>query len=326
MKKTLLILFIITSFNTKAQRVSPFQSGSYYPSILSLRDYAAPPPGLIFADYNLWFNSGSIYDKDGNKVELGNSFENSPLDEISVDPNISSYTNMFLIYYVSRFKIFGARYMASVSPMYLSMKYDVKVEYNGNTQTESNKISGLGDLALMPVGLSWASQKMDYSFLYTMYIPTGRYTTGADDNLGTGYWTHQLQTPVYFYAMQQATALAVIPTIEFSGQIKDADVNPGNRFSLEYGISQYLSDQLEVELMNGHNWQITDDKGSDECWANNYDSKNTFSTGINYWIIDKLQLRGKFLQDYGVKQRFKNQIWHFSLLYVPGLLSEKEKN
>ena len=65
--------------------------------------------------------------------------------------------------------------------------------------------------------------------------------------------------PAYFYAMEQATAFALIPTLELNGKVKDANARPGHRFSLEYGISQYFTSWLEVELVNGHNWQISED-------------------------------------------------------------------
>ena len=108
-----------------------------------------------------------------------------------------------------------------------------------------------------------------------------------------GIWTHQLQAPTYFYAMEQATAFAVIPTLELNGKVKDADARPGHRFSLEYGISQYFTNWLEIELMNGHNWQISDDTGDDVWWSgtrfDGRDRKNIFSAGIGLWLQATIQ-------------------------------------
>jgi len=334
MKRTVfvLLLLVVAVLSSLAQRVSSYQSGSYYPNLLSLRDYAAAPAGLIFADYNIWFNTKGYYDRDGNKFEPGSNLQ-PPFDKLgsNIDPKINGYTNMFLLFYVSRSKILGARYMASVSPMYLNMEYSGALTTVDTSFTVSGKSSGFGDLAVMPLGLSWSKEKIDIAFMYSIYIPTGRYETGGDDNLGTGFWTHQLQLPTYLYALEKATALAIIPTLEFSGKVKDADVSQGSRFTLEYGISQYFTTWLEVEVMNGHNWQISDDKGSDVWWSGtavgDHDSKNAFSVGINAWPIENvLQLRLKFIQDYGVKQRFKNQLWHFSLIFMPGILADKSGN
>ena len=43
-------------------------------------------------------------------------------------------------------------------------------------------------------------------------------------------------------------------TYELTTEIKDAEVNPGNRFTLEWGFSQYLSERLEVAVQGGFNW------------------------------------------------------------------------
>ena len=101
---------------------------------------------------------------------------------------------------------------------------------------------------------------------------------------------------------------------------------PGNRFSLEYGISQYLSDKLEVGVMGGHNWQITDDKGSDVIWDPSvHDQKSTLAFSAGYWIApEKFQLAFKYGFDYGCVQRFKNNMFMFNLTWVTGALTGQQ--
>ena len=337
MKKLIIVaITLILGINPlNAQRVSSYQAGSYYPGLISLRDLAAPPAGILIVDYNYWMNAHGYYDKNGDKFPGGTIELPSPKDpvDVTIDPSITAYLNVPLLFYASKFKLLGgARYLASVNPLYLKIEQDVFLAIGDTSGNISGKLSGFGDLSFMPLGLSWSvNKKADVSFLYTIYAPTGRYETGADDNLGQGFWTHQIQVPAYFYAMEQATALAIIPTLEINGKVKDADAKMGNRFSLEYGISQYFNNWLEVELTNGHNWQIGKDSGDDVWWTgtrfDGLDRKNTFSAGINVWPVEGiLQLRMKYLTDYGVKQRFKNQFWSFSFLLIPGILSEQESN
>ena len=78
--------------------------------------------------------------------------------------------------------------------------------------------------------------------------------------------------------------------------------------------------------MNGHNWQISDDTGEDAWWKgirfDSRDSKSTFSVGVVVWILKgMLNLRAKYIMDYAVRQRFKNQFVSFSLILIPGILS-----
>lgn len=337
MKKLISIVIVafISFGQISAQRVSPYQSGSYYPGLANLRDFAATPAGLVIMDYNYWFRSKGYYDSNGDEFNGGTINLPTPFNpvNVSIDPQISGYTNVPGIFYASKFKFpGGAQYLASISPLYMSLDYDVFLAVGDTSGNISGNSSGFGDLAFMPLGLSWSfDKKLDVSFMYTIYAPTGRYKTGADDNLGQGFWTHQFQVPTYLYAIEQATALAIIPTLEFNGKVKDANARAGNRFSLEYGISQYFTNWLEVEIMNGHNWQISDDSGDDVWWSgtrfDGRDRKNTFSAGIGTWPVEGiLNLRVKFIMDYGSRQRFKNQFWSFSLIIIPGLLSENSND
>ena len=184
----------------------------------------------------------------------------------------------------------------------------------------------------MPLGLSWSfNKKVDISFLYIVYAPSGRYKTGADNNIGKGYWTHQFQAPFYLYFLEQAMALAIVPTLEINGKIKDADVRPGNRFTIEYGISQYITSWLELEILNGHNWQLSDDSGEDVWWKHSElfgkDQSSTFSVGVGVWPWKgRLNTRVKYAMDYAVKQRYKSNFWSFSIVFIPNLLNDDGNN
>jgi hypothetical protein len=331
MKKliSLSILVFIAFGPIIAQRVSPYQSGSYFPGLVNIRDLAAAPAGIILLDYNYWNVTKGYYDKNGNEFSGGTIDLPSPINSVDLTdkPEISGYINVPFLFYASKFKVLGgAKYLASISPVYMKLKYSVFLALGDTSGNITGNSHGFGDLAFMPLGLSWSfDNKLDVSFMYSLYAPTGRYETGGEDNLGMGIWTHQLQVPTYFYAMEQATAFAVIPTLELNGKVKDADARPGHRFSLEYGISQYFTSWLEVELMNAHNWQISDDTGDDVWWTGTQfdgrDRKNIFSAGIGIWPVEGLlSLRVKYIQDYGLRQRFKNSFWSFSLLIIPGIL------
>lgn len=130
MKKlvALSILVFIAFGSIIAQRVSPYQSGSYYPGLVNLRDLTAAPAGLILLDYNYWYGSNGYYDKDGNEFTGGTIDLPPPGNPINVPivPEISGYINVPVLFYASKFKVLGgARYLASISPLYLSLDYSV---------------------------------------------------------------------------------------------------------------------------------------------------------------------------------------------------------
>ena len=334
MRKVLILIsvVILNIFSAMAQesKVSAYQAGAYQAGIMNVRDLApVPNGGLIFIDYNFWNNSTSYVDRNGNNISHFEIDRPNLKTTVDLSQQVSGYINVPVLFYASDFKVFGANYMASVAPSFISSNYRMNIHgsLTDSTVFSNGNAGGFGDLAVLPVGLGWSfKDKVDFSFFYTVYAPTGRYHTGAVDNVGRGYWTHQFQLPTYFYFMEKATALFVMPTFEINSKIKDADVRAGNRFSIEYGISQYLTPWLEVEVLNGHNFQVSDDKGDDVWWANTpleyRDQASTVSFGVGVWPLEgMLNLRAKYAMDYAVKQRYKSNFWEFSLIFIPGILT-----
>jgi len=311
---------------SNAQNVSAYQAGAYQPGIMNVRDLAVVGPGLIFIDYNYWNNSNSYYDRNGEEVE---GYINTDGQYADLTQQVGGYSNVPVIFWASKFKILGATYMATVAPSYISSNYKMNIHIDKDDQnaSSSGNTGGFGDLAVMPLGLGWTlGDNIDLSFFYTFYAPTGRYENEASDNVGRGYWTHQFQVPFYYYLKEKSTALFVMPTYEVNSKIEDSDVRPGSRMTLEYGISQYVTPWLELEVLNGHNWQIGDDKGNDVWWRETQmytkDKTSTVSFGVGVWPWEgRLNIRAKYAMDYGVEQRYKSNFWSLSAIFIPNILN-----
>ena len=331
-----LLLLVVISFlvypSVTAQRISAYQAGSYQPGIMNVRDLAPPGAGIVFIDYNYWNNSNSYIDRHGKKVEqLTIDLEpvNPGAGEVTLDldQQVSGYANVPVLFYASKFKILNARYMASINPSYLSSGYRMNIHTSDTSVTATGNTGGFGDLSFIPVGLGWSIQdKMDISFFYTVYAPTGKYKTGADDNIGKGYWTHQFQVPTYFYFKEKATALFVNPTFETNGRVRGTDARAGERLTIEYGISQYVTSWLELEIINGHNWQVSKDTGEDIWWKDTplfvKDRTSTVGFGIGAWPwAGRLNIRVKYARDYGTKQRYQSNFLSASIIFIPNLIT-----
>jgi hypothetical protein len=331
MKKLYYTILVLTvCFGTlQAQdeaQVSAYQAGAYQPGIMNIRDLAVVGAGLIFIDYNYWNNSSSYYDRNGNEVK---GFDVPSKGHIDLSQQVGGYTNVPVVFWASKFKILGARYMATFAPSYLSSNYKMNIHIDKNNQDASStgNAAGWGDMAIMPLGLGWTiGDNVDLSFFYTMYVPTGKYENGGSDNIGRGYWTHQFQVPFYYYIMEKSTAFFVMPTYEINGKIEDSDVKPGSRMTLEYGISQYVTPWLELEVLNGHNWQVGNDDGNDVWWRDTpmytKDKTSTVSFGVGVWPWEgRLNIRAKYVMDYGVEQRYKSNFWSLSAIFIPNILN-----
>ena len=298
-----------------AQVASPLQTGHYVPGVMNLRDYAAAAPGLYAVWYNWFVSSGTYVDRNGDELT-------------SLDLN--GFATVPSLFWASTFTFLGgARYLAAVAPNWMTSSFTFVAEPGGpgsgpsDGEVVEGSVSGLSDLFVAPVGLSWALGQFDATFFYGFTAPTGRYTTGADDNIGLGFWTHQFQGFGYFYPdPSQATALMLGLTYELNSEIEDVAVNPGNRLSLEYGVSHYPTGWLELGVQGAHNWQVTDDSGSDVIWDPSYhDQKSTllFSAGFWPWA-GRLYVAAKYGFEYGVRQRFKNDNLMLNLIWVTNAL------
>ena len=125
--------------------------------------------------------------------------------------------------------------------------------------------------------------------------------------------------------MEKATALYLGNTFETHSKIKDIDVRPGNRYTLEYGVSQYLSERLEVNVQGGHTWQVGEDSGSDVYWDTSYEDRySTIGVGLGYWpVTEILYLNLKWWTNYGIRQHFKFNSYQLQLIVNPGWLVAK---
>ncbi|WP_321372879.1 transporter [uncultured Draconibacterium sp.] len=330
------IVFLICCFiPAKGQQVSPVQGGHYAPGVKNIRDLATPPSGLFVLWYNAYVHSNKYYDKNGNgltNIPISNFLPN--LHDVEVNTDLSAFTSIPSIFWASNATVLGeAKYLAGISVNYFSADASFITERSGiigdNTYTNTfeGKNSGFTDLFIAPVGLSWQVDQFDLTFMYGFYAPTGKYTSGSADNIGLGFWTHQFQGYGYYYPVEdKSTALMFGLTFEANSKIKDMDVKPGNRFSLEWGISQYLTERLELGIMGGHNWQVTRDKGEDVYWNDSYyDRKSTINANFGYWIMkEHMQLNLKYGFDFGMQQRFRNNSVLLNLLFIPDILNGKE--
>jgi hypothetical protein len=81
----------------------------------------------------------------------------------------------------------------------------------------------------MPLYLSWGLKNFDLTLGWDVYIPTGRYVQGGNDNTGLGFWSNVFQAFGYWYPEKvegkpsKALAIMLGLSLELTSKIKDAD-------------------------------------------------------------------------------------------------------
>jgi hypothetical protein len=82
----------------------------------------------------------------------------------------------------------GAHFTVAAFLPYSWMNITGNSEALGGIRVNS-KVSGFGDLTLVPAMLAWKSGDWQYDFLMPVYAPTGSYEVGRLGNPGLNYWT-----------------------------------------------------------------------------------------------------------------------------------------
>jgi hypothetical protein len=159
-------------------------------------------------------NQFLLYTRDQAKDQEGQS--------LPVTGNHSVILDMNTITWVSRQKIIGARYGASASLPF--SKNDLTSDLQGNLSGGS----GFADSYYLPVILGWNWSRAAVRAMYGFLAPTGRFSAGADNNVGSGYWTHALSAGQTFYLTgNKALSISAFQLYEFHTVQEDTGVHPG---------------------------------------------------------------------------------------------------
>jgi hypothetical protein len=252
-----------------------------------------PAPGLYGVLYNYFYLSDRLNDGDGNEINsVTINPRRGPGVTLGVDVDLDIYVLAPTLLWVSPWKIVGAKYGAFITPTFANASVGASLATTTGRGIDAETAHfDVGDLFVQPFWLGWTLTHWDFAFGYGFYAPLGKYDTDtvtlprgatvtaeSSDNIGLGFWTHQVQGAATWYPWaHKGTAVVAALTYEIHGDKEDFDLTPGQNLTLNWGISQFLplqKDQkllLEVGLTGYSSWQITDDSGSDASNPNVHD-------------------------------------------------------
>jgi len=312
----ILLLFIVVCITSQ---VSAGELGHYVPGVASIRDFVVPvEPGFYYAQYNLYYTTDTYKDRNGDSVD---SITIGPAT-INVEADVDAIGIQPTFIWATDWKILGATYAP-----YIGIPIaNTSVQAALSTETRFGSVDedqwGLGDIYLKLLWLGWNTKHFGASVGYGIYAPTGRYDDGDADNTGLGFWTHEFQAGVTWYPWEhQGTALMVNGTYEIHHEKDDVDITPGDRFSLEWGVSQFLplnkEETLLVELgISGYSqWQVDNDSGSDVIDVLNVkDEVHGIGGQVGLASVPwNASLTIRYLSEYDAEARFEGDLYVITL-------------
>jgi len=125
---------------------------------------------------------------------------------------------------------------------------------------------GLADSYYQPFILGWNRERVAIRAVYGFLAPTGRFKVGADNNVGSGYWTHAWSSgQTFFLTKNKATSVSTFQMYEVHTTQKGTKVHPGQTLDLDYSLMQSISlphdANLQVGLVGYGQVQVTDKNG-----------------------------------------------------------------
>jgi hypothetical protein len=238
----LLAILLLVPYSTAQQRRQwvPGQSG--------LDAGVLPDPGFSYENLTLSYSSGSFKDPNGNSTQVLGSYD------------VWAVENFFI--FVPKFRVLGG---------HLGMMADVAAA-NGSLSAPAFGINfggyGLEDLWVQPLTLGWHLKRLDTFAAYAFVAPTGRYSAGATNNVGSGFWGNHIETGTTVYLTKNKGTTANLTTDwEAHGQIAGGTFTPGQGFTTEWGLGQVIpldkqtKKLLQAGLIGYDQWQVTANSG-----------------------------------------------------------------
>jgi hypothetical protein len=191
--------------------------------------------GLLPESTFTYSNQFLLYTRDEAKDNQGRTLPVTGKNSVILDMNT--------ITWVSEWKILGARYSASASLPF--SKNDLTSDLEGNLSGGS----GFADSYYVPVILGWSWARAAVRAMYGFLAPSGRFSASANDNVGSGYWTHTLSTGQTFYLTgSKRLSLSAFQMYEFHTVQEGTGVHPGGTFDLDYSLLYSLASTRRFQL------------------------------------------------------------------------------
>ncbi len=281
--------------------VGPIQAqvrGVYPLGMSATNSGVTPQPGFSYS------NLLAIYSRD---KFVGTRGEILATGEQSVVMDLNS------IVWVSTRKIMGAKF---------SMSATLPVANNSLTSDITGPISGgagFADSYYQPFILGWDTKRAAIRGVYGFLAPTGKFREGANDNVGSGYWTHALSSGQTFYLTEnRATAVSAFQMYEVHTTQKSTQIHPGQTLNLDYSVTHTISfgrdRRLQLGMVGYHQWQLTDKAGPTITpdQANAHYKVNALGVASNLNVTSKVNVGFKYFQEFANRSTFQGHSIQFS--------------
>jgi len=136
--------------------------------------------------------------------------------------------------------VLGAHFSAGVYVPYVKMDVSGTVTSAGSSIFQSDSVSGIGDITLLPLLMAWKYDVWQFNALIPVYAPTGDYEVGRLANLGLNYWTVDPTVGVSYNNGKTGFNFALHAGVTFNTENSDTNYHSGSVLHAELSAQQLL--------------------------------------------------------------------------------------
>ena len=196
--------------------------------------------GIAYTNFSRFFSNLEITDASGEGVQN--------LDELR-------YANISMLTWTTDLEFLGMRYGALAGVPFST----------GNLRPSGDDVDsgfGLGDVLITPLALYGESTRFDYQVQLTVWTASGRFSPGADDNRGAGFWALVYSLGGVFYpgGDRERWSLSAVARIEQNFEQADSGITPGDDIVVDWGVGRIVhagGHPIDIGVSGFAAWQMT---------------------------------------------------------------------
>ena len=270
------------------------QNRGVYPLGMSATNSGVTPePGFSYSNQLLIYSRDKSIGPDGQVLATGSN---------------SVVMDMNTLAWVSKKKILGGAKF--------SMTATLPVAKNSLTNDFTGPVSGgsgFADSYYQPFILGWDKERASIRAVYGFLAPTGSFRVGANNNVGSGYWTHAFSSGQTFYLTKdRKTIVSAFQMYEIHTTQESTAIKPGQTFNLDFSLMRALpfggdKPWLQVGLAGYNQRQTTARRGpgvTPDQQAARY-KVNSLGFASSVSLPRRINLGFKYFQEFSNKSTFQ---------------------
>jgi hypothetical protein len=295
------VIFLLIALCSEAQ-----YKGDHIPGFLGLQSGTQAPSGLYVGNLAWVYPTSTIKDNDGHSINLPGS--------------LTSTAEIILVNLVTNHKVFGANVGASAAFPFIKNRIQLN-------SIDVNTGFAYTDM-FVGAALGWKLKRADIIAGYNLYIPTGRFSSGATNNTGLGIWGNEVYAGSTVYLDQKKTwSAAATFSAEFHTDKTGTNIKVGDLGTVEGGLGKTFYRKVSgpvpmitnVGMAGYAQFKMTGDSGSDIPLALRGFKDRVFALGpeVNTFLPKpRLTFLVRYEPEFAARNRTQGQTILFSIAWV----------